>query len=88
MEVAKIRVEEAIRTSRKVAFTHRVYGIYTDILATLVTFVTSERLQLSAWHLHPDFKEYLAHQFVSLRVLLDTKEKQFFLWYVGQAVQD
>ena len=74
----RIQVSKLIRHGKN-AFIHYMYSLYCRTYETMLIYMTTKRLHLSAWHM-TSHHTYLAQQFISLRKLLDTRERKFFLW--------
>ena len=71
---------------RKTAFVHNMFNLYTQIYETVIVFMTTQRMHLTAWHLSSSYQNFLAQQFVRLKNQLDTKETNFFLRWAGVSV--
>ena len=61
------------------AFLNHMYLLYCQTKEVMVTFMRTKRLHLTAWHLKNQYVDYLVFHLISLKKLLDTKEKKFFL---------
>ena len=64
--------------NRRKAFIPHMYLLYIRTYETILSYMSIKRLHLSAWHL-TNHRHYLAYHFISLKKILDTKEKAFFL---------
>ena len=73
----RIQVSKYVREGKN-AFVHNMYSLYQQTQDTILMFITTKRLHLTAWHLTPN-QPYLAQQFLRLKKQLDTKENKFFL---------
>ena len=69
---------ETLKVINKDAFLRKAYGLHQHILEMIEMVMTSERLNLTAWHL-PQCRPYLVDQLVELKHCLETKSNQFFL---------
>ena len=68
-----------IKGGSKYAFVHQMYLLYCQTKEVIVTYMSTRRLHLTGWHLKNQHMEYLTHHLISLKKVLDTKEKKFFL---------